>query len=168
MSHRHHENTFRSQWYCALHTQLYHSSHTICLSHLNSLSPNKDHKIISHGSMKCYLIILWGEHISFHNCFSRHNSSLFRLDTFLRFNFYPIFVKTKSFCFVKTNLMRLCREKGKCCWNHPFFMLWTLQKQKPCYNYRQNSICHRTNYLQNSSQLCTTGSARNYAFIGPS
>lgn len=158
MSHRHHENTFRGQWYCALHTQLYHSSHTICLSHLNSLSPNKDHKIISHGAMKCYLIILWGNTFHFTIASQDITHHFFGLTHFSGLIFI-LFL----FC-----LMRLCREKGKCCWNHPFFMLWTLQKQKPCYNYRRNSICHRTNYLQNSSQLCTTCSARNYAFIGPS
>lgn len=94
------EDTFRSWGLSVPHTQEH--SLQICLGHLTSLLPNKNHRIVLCGAMKCYLmkcylIILLGEHISFHNCF------IFLFDIVLRF----IFILILFF------LMRLSRKRGR-------------------------------------------------------
>lgn len=96
------ESTLRSQWYCALHTAI--AIHTFTLSKWSglSLTPKINHKIIPHGVMKCYSIILWGEHISFTIVSQNIIRHFFSLAYFSGLIFI-LFL----FC-----LMRLHREKG--------------------------------------------------------
>lgn len=98
------ESTLRSQWYCALHTARAILMFTLSKWSVLSLTPKINHKIIPHGAMKCYSIILWGENISFtivSQDITRHFFSLAYFSGLI----FILFL----FC-----LMRLHREKSKC------------------------------------------------------